>query len=63
MIPPSLVGNEEDEVELRCDTLVAVAEELLERKAASTEVAAAWDKKEWDMEGRVEFWLEEGGDE
>ncbi|KAL7411012.1 hypothetical protein BDY24DRAFT_417352 [Mrakia frigida] len=63
VIPPSLVGNEEDEVELRCDTLVAVAEELLEKKAASTEGAPAWDKKAWDMEGRVEFWLEEGGDD
>ena len=60
MIPPSLVGNEEDEVELRCDTLVSVAEDLLASRHAGPE---AWDKAAWDMEGRVEFWLEEGGDE
>jgi SET domain-containing protein 6 len=56
IIPPSLVGNEEDEVEIRCDLVVEIVKQMLIAKGG-------WDEKEWDMDGRVEFWLEEGGDE
>lgn len=60
VIPPSKVGNEEDEVEIRCDLAVEVAKGFLEQRGLIKENG---DKDEWKFEGRVEFWLEEGGDE
>lgn len=59
VIAPSLVGNEEDEVEIRCDVAVATAMAFLRE----TKVVTASKVKDWAMDDRVEFWLQEGGDE
>lgn len=59
VIPPSLAGNEEDEVEIRCDIAVECAMAHLRE----TKVVTASKVKDWAMDDRVEFWLQEGGDE
>lgn len=59
VIPPSQVGNEEDEIEIRCDVAVECALEFLRE----TKAVESGKEDKWGMEERVDFWLQEGGDE